>query len=59
MKLIVSNGRELEVREAGPVIYRLVARNAPIKLHGHFLLGDDEARDLLRKVREAGTCCPQ
>jgi hypothetical protein len=47
MKLIVCNG---------PVVYRLVAGEAPIKVHGRLLLEDGAARDLLRELREAGPC---
>ena len=54
VKLLTSNGRELEVRDVGPVVYRLVAGDVPIKLHGRFVLDDDAARDLLRELREAG-----
>ena len=54
MKLLTCNGRELEVRDVGPVVYRLLAGDVPIKLHGRFVLDDDAARDLLRELREAG-----
>jgi hypothetical protein len=32
LKLVRCNGRELEVRDVGPVIFRLPARGTPIKL---------------------------
>jgi hypothetical protein len=54
MKLIRCNGRELEVRDVGPVVYRLAASAVPIKLHGWRILEDDAARELLRQVQEAG-----
>jgi hypothetical protein len=54
MKLLTCNGRELEVRDVGPVVYRLVAGEVPIKLHGRFAMDDDAARDLLRELIEAG-----
>jgi len=43
-----------EVRDVGPAVYRLLAGDVPIKLHGRFVLDDDAARDLLRELREAG-----
>ncbi len=54
MRLISSNGRTLEVREVGPVIYRLHAGTVPIKLHGKFVMDDDAARELLRGLLELG-----
>jgi hypothetical protein len=53
MKLVISNGKELEVREVGP------AGAVPIKLHGRFVLEDAEARDLLSELRKAGAGCSQ
>ena len=38
LKLLSCNGRILEVREVGPVVYRLEAAAHPIKLHGDFVL---------------------
>jgi hypothetical protein len=56
MKLLHCNGRELEVRDVGPVVFRLTAGGAPIKLHGWQILDDDAARALLRELREASAC---
>jgi hypothetical protein len=56
MKLLRCNGRELEVRDVGPVVCRLAAGAAPIKLHGWHLLDNDAARALLRDLVEAGAC---
>lgn len=50
MKLIVSNGKHLEVRDVSDVIFRLTANSIPINKHGYFLLEDNEARDLLREL---------
>lgn len=44
VKLIKSDGRRLEVRDVGAVIYELAATAIPIKAHGYFLLDDDAAR---------------
>jgi hypothetical protein len=54
VKLIHSTGAELTVRDAGPVVFRLRAGVVPIKLNGWFLLGEDEARDVLRGLLETG-----
>ena len=50
MKLVSSNGKILEVRDAGPVIFRLTAGVVPIKFNGKHLMEDDAARDLLRDL---------
>jgi hypothetical protein len=47
MKLIKSNGRRLEVRDVGDVVYELISNGVPIKLHGTILLDDEEARLVL------------
>lgn len=49
MKIIHCDGKTLEIRDAGPVIMRLLAPSGqPIKLNGWRLLEDDEAREVLR-----------
>jgi hypothetical protein len=55
MKLVVSNGRVLEVRDAGAVVYRVRQRagGPPIKVNGKFLMDDEEARGVLRELLEA------
>ena len=45
VKLVISNGRVLQVREVGPVIFRLQARGTPLKLHGWQIIDDDAARE--------------
>ena len=50
MKLVHCDGRTLTVRDAGPVVFRMVARDAPIKVNGWRLLEDDDARALLREL---------
>jgi hypothetical protein len=52
-KILRCNGRHLEVRDVGPVIYELAANSVPIKLHGTFLLEDDAARELVRQLVDA------
>lgn len=54
MKLIICNGKELTVRDAGPVIFRLTAGAVPLKAHGTRLLEDDVARAELRALLETG-----
>jgi len=54
MKLVTCDGRLLEVRDAGPVVFRLRARSVPIKVNGSRLHEDDAARDLLRALLETG-----
>ena len=50
IKLFACNGRELEVYDVSGPVYRLAAGPVPIKLHGHFLFGDEEARELVRDL---------
>lgn len=56
MKLLRCNGTYLEVRNAGPALLRLEAREGgpPIKLNGWWLLEDDAARDAVREVMATG-----
>lgn len=50
MKLIWSDGRTLEIRDCGPVLYSLRAGDVPIKVNGYEILEDDQARKLLRDL---------
>lgn len=50
MKLLSCDGKLLEVRDAGPIIFRLTARDVPIKPAGWRLMEDGEARALLRRL---------
>ncbi len=52
MKLIHSTGRVLEVRDVGPVIFRLTAGAVPIKVNGYHIVNDDAARETLRGLLE-------
>ena len=50
MQLIICDGKTLEVRTVGPVIFRLTATIVPIKKHGKFLMDEPQARALLREL---------
>ncbi len=54
MKLIYSTGRVLEVRDVGPVIFRLTAGAVPIKVNGYRIVEDDAARETLRGLLDTG-----
>ncbi len=54
MKLIHSTGRELTVRDVGPVIFRLTAGAVPIKVNGYRIVEDDAARETLRGLLDTG-----
>lgn len=54
MKVLTCDGRTLEVRDAGPVRFRMMAREAPIKAHGCRVVEDVEARALVRKLIDSG-----
>jgi hypothetical protein len=55
MKLVRSNGLLLEVRDVSAVLYALAASppGAPLPLLDE-IASDDNARDLLRMLRETG-----
>ena len=53
MKLVKSDGRNLEVRDLSEPLYCLSAVNRPFKLHGWRIMPDDEARELVRRVAQA------
>lgn len=54
MKLIWCDGKTLEVRDVGPIVYALRAGAVPIKVNGYEILEDDQARDLLRELLATG-----
>jgi hypothetical protein len=54
MKLIHSTGGVLEVRDVGPVIFRVRAGVAPIKRNGWEILEDGAAREVLRELLALG-----
>ena len=56
MKLVKCDGKLLEVRDCGPVIYRLkaVPGGLPIKVNGYHIMEEGAARDLLRDLLALG-----
>ncbi len=54
MKLVSGNGKQLEVRDVGPVIFRLTAGPVPIKVNGYRIVEDDSARETLRGLLATG-----
>lgn len=56
MKLVKCNGKLLEVRDCGPIIFRLAALpgGPPIKVNGYHIMEEDAARDLLRDLLSLG-----
>lgn len=54
MKLVISNGKELIIRDVGNVIFRLTADKVPIGKHGYHIISDNEARKLLRELIDSG-----
>ena len=54
MKLLRGDGRTLEVREVGQVVYRLTAGAYPIKFHGWRIVDEAEAREVLLDAKAAG-----
>ena len=54
-KLVTCNGKRLEVRDVGPVIFELTARDVPIKTdRPMMILNDVDARAMLRKLIDTG-----
>ena len=53
MKLVRSNGKELTVRDAGPVIFRLRAAASPLPLKDD-VMEDADAKALLRELLASG-----
>lgn len=55
MKLLFGNGKTVEVREVGAVIYKIDASPGQyLGLHGHHILGDNEAKELLETIKPRG-----
>ncbi len=54
MKYVECDGRHIEVRDVGEVIFRLTTSGIPIKAHGTRLMKDDDARALLRELIDSG-----
>ena len=54
MKLFRCNGQVLEVRDVGPVIYRVTSAEIPIMPHGWWIEEDTAARDRLLELKSLG-----
>lgn len=56
MKHVFSNGKTLEVREIGEVIFRMELRdeNMPLPIIAKEIQSDEEARALLKNLKETG-----
>lgn len=54
MKLIVSNGKTLEVRDVGEPIMTVVADKIPVKYNGTQILHEDKARAIVRELIDCG-----
>lgn len=54
MKLLRCDGRVLEVRDVGPVLLRVRAREIPVKGDPWRIVEDDEARRAVREVLATG-----
>lgn len=54
MKLVVSNGKVLEVYDLGPMLYRVHAGPNPVKHNGYHIMEDDRARQLLQNLKNQG-----
>ncbi len=54
MKYVECDGRHLEVRDVGDIIFRLTTTGIPIKAHGTRLMKDDEVCALLRELIDSG-----
>jgi hypothetical protein len=56
VKLVVSNGRELEAYDVTGPVYHLAVASVSIKRNGYLLLEDEEARDLVRDLAKVQQC---
>jgi hypothetical protein len=55
MKLLISSGRELTIRDVGDkVLMEFHAGRVPLMPHGWHLLEDDDARVLVRDILDSG-----
>lgn len=58
MKILIGNGKELEVRDIGPPIFKmkLNSKTNMIPLHGYKIMSEDAARQFLLKHRDNCDC---
>ncbi len=55
VKLMTCNGRELTVRDCGPILMRLAAQpGGMVRRHGTQVLSDDDARAVVRSLLAEG-----
>ena len=54
MKLLICDGRQLEVFDVTGPIYRLKSAGVPIKAHGRRLVSEAKARRILEELRATG-----
>lgn len=56
VKLLIGNGRVLDVRDVGDTIMQIKARTGgpPIKVNGRLVMSDDDARALLKELLSSG-----
>jgi hypothetical protein len=54
MKLVICDGRELTVRDVGPVVFRLTASTIPLKPCGRQLMDEDVAHQMVREMLDSG-----
>lgn len=58
MKILTSNGKELEVRDIGPPVFKMKIKSVcgMIPLHGYKIMSDDAARKFLLEHRDNCDC---
>lgn len=55
MKILVSNGRSLTVRDVGPILGKWIAPpRGMVPFHGSKIVEDDEAKRLIREALAVG-----
>ena len=54
VKLLSGDGKVFEVRDVGPVLFRLTAGAVPIKFNDRIVVEDDVAREKVRELLASG-----
>ena len=56
MKILIGNGKRIEVREISEPIYEILLKEGGgmLPIHGHKILSDDEARRELTRIKRFG-----